>query len=117
MAELKKTFPPGVDYLDIYDPEYFCQPVDSRSRSHGRHRNLARDRRCVLVPSKLASDDYSGHRHSGLSDWRIHDPESLRRLNQQSVAVPIGLAVGLVVDDAIVVVENVERNMTLGFAA
>ncbi len=117
MAELKKTFPPGLDYLNIYDPTTFV--------SQSIHE--------VVVTIFIAIALVVGVVFLFLQTWRatiipvVAIPISLVgtftilsllgiSINNLSMFGLI-LAVGIVVDDAIVVVENVERNMALGMGA
>jgi len=116
MAELKKTFPPGVDYINMYDPTNFVdQSVEE-----------------VVETIFIAILLVVGVVYVFLQNWRatlipvIAIPISL--VGTFSVLTMFGasinnlslfgmvLAVGIVVDDAIVVVENVERNMALGMS-
>src|ERR1700761_342139 len=114
MAELRKNFPPGVDYLDIYDPTTFV----SQSINE------------VVKTIAIAILLVVGVVYLFLQSWRatiipvVAIPISLLgtftllamaggSINNLSL-FGIVLAVGIVVDDAIVVVENVERNMALG---
>ncbi|PXA86907.1 hydrophobe/amphiphile efflux-1 family RND transporter [Nostoc sp. 3335mG] len=117
MAELKKSFPSGVDYLDIYDPTTFVsQSIDE-----------------VVKTIAIAILLVVGVVYLFLQSWRatiipvVAIPISLLgvftllaltggSINNLSL-FGIVLAVGIVVDDAIVVVENVERNMALGMTA
>ncbi|BAN28220.1 efflux RND transporter permease subunit [Caballeronia insecticola] len=114
MAELKKTFPPGVDYINIYDPTTFVgQSIEE-----------------VIETIVIAILLVVGVVYLFLQNWRstiipvIAIPVSLlgtftilalfhASINNLSL-FGLVLAVGIVVDDAIVVVENVERNMALG---
>jgi len=116
MAELKKSFPSGVDYMDIYDPTTFVsQSIDEVVKTIG----IA----IILVVGVV---------YLFLQSWRativpvVAIPISLLgtftvlaltggSINNLSL-FGIVLAVGIVVDDAIVVVENVERNMALGMS-
>ncbi|WP_420993653.1 efflux RND transporter permease subunit [Cupriavidus sp. 30B13] len=116
MAELKKDFPPGVDYIKIYDPTNFVTySIDE-----------------VILTIFIAIILVVGVVYIFLQSWRatiipvIAIPISL--LGTFTVLAALGmsvnnlslfglvLAVGIVVDDAIVVVENVERNMSLGMS-
>jgi hydrophobe/amphiphile efflux-1 (HAE1) family protein len=116
MAELKKSFPPGLDYMDIYDPTTFV--------SQSIHE--------VIKTIFIAIAFVVGVVFLFLQNWRatiipvVAIPISLVgtftilsvlgiSINNLSMFGLI-LAVGIVVDDAIVVVENVERNMALGMA-
>jgi hydrophobe/amphiphile efflux-1 (HAE1) family protein len=114
MAELKKSFPPGVDYINIYDPTTFV--------SQSIHE--------VIVTIVIAIILVVCVVYLFLQSWRatiipvIAIPVSL--IGAFSILALLGisinnlslfglvLAVGIVVDDAIVVVENVERNMAAG---
>ena len=117
MAELKKHFPPGIDYINIYDPTTFVsQSIDE-----------------VINTIFIAILLVVGVVYVFLQNWRatiipvVAIPVSL--IGTFSILAALGtsinnlslfglvLAVGIVVDDAIVVVENVERNMALGMSA
>ena len=116
MAELKKTFPPGVDYIKIYDPTTFVsQSIDEVIKT-------------IIIAILLVV----GVVYLFLQNWRatiipvVAIPVSLlgtftilslfgASINNLSL-FGLVLAVGIVVDDAIVVVENVERNMALGMS-
>src|ERR1700758_4039424 len=116
MAELKKSFPPGIDYINIYDPTTFV--------SQSIHE--------VIVTIGIAILLVVGVVYLFLQSWRatiipvIAIPVSLAAafsilamfgisINNLSL-FGLVLAVGIVVDDAIVVVENVERNMAHGMS-
>ena len=114
MAELKKKFPPGVDYSVVYDPTVFV-----RGSIKAVVTTLLEAIALVVVVVVLF-----------LQTWRASIiplaavPVSL--IGTFAVMHALGfsinnlslfglvLAIGIVVDDAIVVVENVERNMALG---
>ncbi|MEI6001655.1 efflux RND transporter permease subunit [Paraburkholderia bengalensis] len=114
MAELKKSFPPGIDYQRIYDPTTFV--------SQSIHEVIETIVIAVLLVVAVV--------YLFLQNWRatiipvVAIPISLlgtfsilaifhASINNLSL-FGLVLAVGIVVDDAIVVVENVERNMALG---
>jgi hydrophobe/amphiphile efflux-1 (HAE1) family protein len=117
MAELKKSFPPGLDYINIYDPTTFV--------SQSIHE--------VILTIGIAIVLVVGVVYLFLQSWRatlipvIAIPVSLIGAFPILSALGISinnlslfglvLAVGIVVDDAIVVVENVERNMAAGMSA
>jgi hydrophobe/amphiphile efflux-1 (HAE1) family protein len=116
MAELSKRFPPGVKYAIVYNPTEFIQEsVDAVFETIGEAIVLV-----VLVVIVF------------LQTWRaaiiplVAIPVSLVgtfffmamfgfSLNNLSL-FGLVLAIGIVVDDAIVVVENVERNIASGLA-
>ena len=116
MAELKKSFPSDMDYIKIYDPTTFV--------SQSIHE--------VIVTIFVAIALVIGVVFVFLQTWRatiipvVAIPISLVgtftllsivgiSINNLSMFGLI-LAVGIVVDDAIVVVENVERNMAQGLS-
>ncbi len=114
MAQLAKRFPPGVKYTIVYNPtEFIQQSVDAVIETIGEAIVLV-----VLVVILF------------LQTWRaaiiplVAIPVSLvgsfffmaafgYTLNNLSL-FGLVLAIGIVVDDAIVVVENVERNIAAG---
>lgn len=116
MEELSKRFPPGVKYTIVYDPTQFIQQsVEAVQETIGEAILLV-----VLVVILF------------LQTWRaaviplVAIPVSLVgtfflmamfgfTLNTLSL-FGLVLAVGIVVDDAIVVVENVERNIAAGLS-
>src|SRR5580658_1439547 len=116
MTELKKNFPEGLDYNIVYDPTIFVR----NSIEAVVHTLLEAILLVVLVVILF------------LQTWRASIiplaavPVSLVgtfaimhllgfSLNALSL-VGLVLAIGIVVDDAIVVVENVERNIALGLS-
>ena len=116
MESLAKDFPPGLDYKIIYDPTIF----------------VGKSVHEVIITIFVAILLVVGVVILFLQSWRasmipvIAIPVSL--IGTFSVLYALGislnnlslfglvLAVGIVVDDAIVVVENVERNLRLGMA-
>ena len=117
MAELKKDFPAGVDYDIVYDPTQFV-----RSSIEAVIHTLLEAISLVVIVVIVF-----------LQTWRasiiplVAVPVSI--VGTFSLLLAFGfsinalslfgmvLAIGIVVDDAIVVVENVERNISAGLSA
>ncbi len=116
MEELKRSFPPGITYSIVYNPtEFIGESVNAVYHTLGEAVVLV-----VLVILVF------------LQSWRtaiipiVAIPVSL--IGTCAVMAAFGfslntltlfgmvLAIGIVVDDAIVVVENVERNISLGMS-
>src|SRR2546421_2058021 len=116
MEELKKTFPQGIDYAVVYDPTVFVR----HSIEAVVHTLFEAILLVVLVVILF------------LQTWRASIiplaavPVSLVGTFAAMLALGFSinalslfglvLAIGIVVDDAIVVVENVERNIALGLS-
>jgi hydrophobe/amphiphile efflux-1 (HAE1) family protein len=116
MEELKKKFPAGIDYAVVYDPTVFV-----RGSIKAVVKTLLEATALVVLVVVLF-----------LQTWRasviplVAVPVSL--IGTFAVMQALGfsinnlslfglvLAIGIVVDDAIVVVENVERNIELGLS-
>ncbi|HLZ09903.1 MAG TPA: efflux RND transporter permease subunit, partial [Chloroflexota bacterium] len=114
--ELKKKFPSDIENINIYDPTTFVS------------RSVKEVQTTILIAIALVI----GVVYVFLQSWRatiipvVAIPVSL--IGSFSLLAALGisinnlslfglvLAVGIVVDDAIVVVENVERNMALGMS-
>src|SRR3546814_5399282 len=116
MERLKQDFPPGLDYDVVYNPtQFIAESIDAVYETLFEAMLLV-----VLVVLVF------------LQSWRtalipiVAIPVSL--IGTFAVMAAFGfsinmltlfgmvLAIGIVVDDAIVVVENIERNMRLGYS-
>ena len=116
MAELKKSFPPGLDYINIYDPTTFVsQSIDEVVHTIFEAIILVvivvfvflQNWRATIIPVLAIPISLVGT-FTILAIFGV----SINNLSLFGLV----LAVGIVVDDAIVVVENVERNMHAGMS-
>jgi hypothetical protein len=64
----------------------------------------------------VALGDHPDRRDPGVLDRHLRADAGVRLLAQHADLFGLVLAIGIVVDDAIVVVENVERNIALGLS-
>ncbi|SCB50106.1 efflux RND transporter permease subunit [Rhizobium multihospitium] len=116
MEELKKSFPPGLDYINIYDPTTFVsQSIDEVVHTIFEAIVLVvvvvfvflQNWRATIIPVLAIPISLVGT-FTILAMFGV----SINNLSLFGLV----LAVGIVVDDAIVVVENVERNMQAGMS-
>lgn len=116
MEELKKDFPPGLEYTIVYNPtDFIQQSLDEVYKTLGE---------AIILVALVVLIFLQSWRASLIPILAI--PVSL--IGTFAVMAAFGftlnvltlfglvLAIGIVVDDAIVVVENVERNIALGMS-
>ena len=100
-----------------HDDRSFPTPIKEVERTIGEG-NPDRHRRHLPVPTGLAGHHYSRRHDSRVTYWHVRVYQDLRVFDQLADTVPgITLATGLVVDDAIVVIENVQRHLEEGAAS
>jgi HAE1 family hydrophobic/amphiphilic exporter-1 len=114
MATLAKTFPPGLQYQEAFNTTTAVrESIQEVLKTLGEAILIViiviffflQTWRSTLIPAS---------HYSGLADWRIRLRQALQLLHQHLTLFGITLATGLVVDDAIVVIENVERHLEEG---
>ena len=116
MAELKKDFPPGVDSIVIYDPTIFVAKSVREVATTIFVAILLVVGVVILFLQTWRASLIPVDRDSDLPDRHLPVLYALGiSLNNLSL-FGLVLAVGIVVDDAIVVVENVERNISAGMS-
>ena len=117
MEELKKNFPEGIDYSVVYDPTIFVRrSIEAVVHTLGEAILLVvivvilflQTWRAAIIP--LAAVPVS---LVGTFVMMLLFGFSINALSLFGLV----LAIGIVVDDAIVVVENVERNIALGLSS
>ena len=90
MEELKKNFPPGIDYSVVYNPTEFIQAsVDAVIDTLFEALLLVVDRGDP-VPADLAGGDHPAARHPGVADRLVRRDVGGRHLVQHAVAVRPG---------------------------
>ena len=107
-------FPPGLAYSIVYNPtEFIAESINEvyktileaiAARGHRHHR----------LPAILAHGDRADRGDPGLADRHARGALAFGFSLNMLTLFGLVLAIGIVVDDAIVVVENVERNIRLG---
>ena len=116
MEELKKSFPPGVEYAVVYDPTVFVRgSIEAVVHTLLEAILLVvivviiflQTWRASIIP--LAAVPVSLIGTFAVMQWLGFSINALSLFG-------LVLAIGIVVDDAIVVVENVERNIALGLS-
>lgn len=116
MASLSKNFPPGLEYSIVYDPtEFVAESISEVYRTIGEAAALVaivvlvflQSWRTAIIPIVAIPVSLIGT-FAFLAAFGM----SLNMLTLFGLV----LAIGIVVDDAIVVVENVERNLAKGMS-
>ena len=84
------------------------------NRAHAVRGGRPRHHRRVRVPAELARDAHSADDRAGLAGRRVHVLPAAGLLDQRLSLLGLVLAIGIVVDDAIVVVEAVMHHIEHG---
>ena len=117
MAELKKNMPEGVDYEHRLRPDAVRARLDRGGRAHAARGDRAGRARGDPVPADLARLDHPAARGAGVDRRHVRGDATLFGFSINALTLfGLVLAIGIVVDDAIVVVENVERNIEDGLS-
>jgi multidrug efflux pump len=112
LTEMRKSFPDGIDYAIAMDTTQFTRAsIETVVHTFFEGAGARRPRR-IPVPAELPCDADPDHRRADL-DRRCGDRHdgfgfSINMLTLFGMV----LAIGIVVDDAIVVIESVEHNMS-----
>jgi multidrug efflux pump len=116
MAELKKTFPPGLDYSIVYDPTVFVR--DSiKAVIETLFEAVALVVLVVIIFLQTWRASVIPLLAVPISVIGAFAPLLIMGFSINALSLfGLVLAIGIVVDDAIVVVENVERNIEHGLS-
>ena len=114
MPEIQSRLPAGMQAGIAYDATVYIRKRDQRCLKDAE-RDVAHRHHCHLPLHGIAAHgDHSGCGHSDFADRRGLLDDAGRLYHQSSHTVGDRARGGLVVDDAIVVVENVERHLQEG---
>jgi HAE1 family hydrophobic/amphiphilic exporter-1 len=116
MEKIKKRFPPDLDYVIALDTTLSVTEGHQGNPAHAVRGAGAGDHRGLRLPAGLARDADSPAGRAGLAGRHLHAfPLFGFSINTLSL-FGLVLAIGLVVDDAIVVVEAVEHHIEQGLS-
>ncbi len=117
MDEAAKSFPEGLEYTIVYNPtEFIRQSIDAVIHTIGEAL-AAGGAGCDPVPADVARRDYPRSLAIPVSLVGTFFVMALFGFSLNNLSLfGLVLAIGIVVDDAIVVAENVERNIAAGLS-
>ena len=90
MEELKKNFPPGIEYHIVYNPTEFIAEIDPRGLQDPVRGGRPRRHRRHRLPAVLAHGDHPDRRDPGLADRHLRGDGGARLLDQQADPVRPG---------------------------
>ena len=111
LDDLSARFPAGLKARVFYDSSSFVSSTINEVVKTLLDRVRAGRRGGVRLPRQRAGDDHPDGRHTGQPDRHVRRAAGLWLFRQYDLTARPGPGIGVVVDDAIVVVENVERVM------
>ena len=111
MGRLEKSFPPGLEWRLAFDNVGVVRESIIEVLYHALRGHRSRHPRDVPVPPELAQHDHPGHHDPRLPVGTFAFVKLFGFSINTLTLFGIVLATGIVVDDAIVVIENIERHM------
>ena len=112
--DIQRQLPAGMEARHRLRRHQVHQRLDQRGAEDAAGGGPHRHRRDLPVPGQSALHADPDRHHSAVADRRDVRAAGARLLHQSADLLALVLAIGLVVDDAIVVVENIHRHIEEG---
>jgi multidrug efflux pump len=114
IAKVQETLPADIRSRHQLRRVYFYSRINQGSADHPGHFGDAGHSGDLVFSWQPACHPDSGGDHSGVDNWCLYRAGAARLFLNVLTLLALILAIGLVVDDAIVMLENIQRRMDEG---